>query len=365
MLTEYQRKGLLYLIPLGLIVAGAIFFGSQRRSNPDFEALVDLLSDMPQEERREYPDRPVESEEVIRQRLFRFDPNTIDLRGLMELGFSQRDAAGILNYRDAGKIFRTPADFATCYQVSLAMYERLEPYITIAERFRFQSNNVAAITDDTDLSPRRDSLFLFDPNTLNAEGFRLLGFSVRQADAIISYREMIGGFRSIAEFSECYQVSPEMLERLRPYIEIAPRETVREITLIDVNSADSALLCTVSGIGSVTAGRIVAYRQRLGGFHSIDQLAEVQGVLERNFLNFRQQIFADISKIKKININFATPQELSDHPYIEATLLRRILRNRQLNGNWSTVDEMVKDDTLTATQAEKLGPYLWFDTTEN
>jgi competence protein ComEA len=49
-------------------------------------------------------------------------------------------------------------------------------------------------------------------------------------------------------------------------------------SVVAVNSADQAALETVPGIGPVTALAIIAYRERAGGFSSIDQLLEVDGI---------------------------------------------------------------------------------------
>lgn len=48
--------------------------------------------------------------------------------------------------------------------------------------------------------------------------------------------------------------------------------------LVSLSTADQAALETVPGIGPVTALAILAYRDRAGGFSSIDQLLEVDGI---------------------------------------------------------------------------------------
>ena len=50
--------------------------------------------------------------------LFQFDPNTVSLEELVRLGFSPKQAQVILNYRQAGAVFRVKSDFARCYTVS-------------------------------------------------------------------------------------------------------------------------------------------------------------------------------------------------------------------------------------------------------
>ena len=50
--------------------------------------------------------------------LFAFDPTTVREDELIRLGFTPRQAAGILHYREAGAVFRRAEDFSRCYTVS-------------------------------------------------------------------------------------------------------------------------------------------------------------------------------------------------------------------------------------------------------
>ena len=136
---------------------------------------------------------------------------------------------------------------------------------------------------------------------------------------------------------------------------------------VELNTADSAALRSVSGIGAKTVGAILDYRRRLGGFCRAEQLAEVRGVTESNYERILKQISIDSCRISKIDINFATPKALAEHPYIAPRTLRKILKRRQLKGGWSTLEEMIEDGILTREEADRLHPYLRFGvrTTQN
>ena len=62
---------------------------------------------------------------------FRFDPNTVAVPDLVRLGFTERQAVSIDNYRKKGGIFRRKSDFAKSFVVADSVYARLEPYIDI------------------------------------------------------------------------------------------------------------------------------------------------------------------------------------------------------------------------------------------
>ena len=227
------------------------------------------------------------------------------------------------------------------------------------------------------VASRRDTLFAFDPNRVTQPELEALGFTPGQASAILRYRESGAVFRRPEDFARCYTVPEAMYLRLKPYIRIAgepeepeqTRESARagvpisaDAETIELNGADSAALVAVRGIGPLTAGRIVRYRSRLGGFVRAEQLREIEGMTEKNYRSILQQIRVDSSKIQKIDINFALPKRMKGHPYLEDRLLNRILKYRQLKGGWRSIEDLTEQHILTAEQARRLCPYLCFRT---
>ena len=98
---------------------------------------------------------------------FEFDPNTISHQDLIRLGFSDKQAQVIENYRSKGGKYTSPRDFARMYVVDSSMYARLEPFIKITK---------------LDLNTA-DSLQLIS----------LRGIGPYYAHKIIEYRRRLGG----------------------------------------------------------------------------------------------------------------------------------------------------------------------------
>jgi competence protein ComEA len=56
---------------------------------------------------------------------------------------------------------------------------------------------------------------------------------------------------------------------------------------INLNTATVAQLETLPGIGKATAERILEYRQKAGGFKKVEDLMNVRGIGEKNFLKLK------------------------------------------------------------------------------
>ena len=285
-----------------------------------------------------------------------FDPNTATLDDLLGLGLTKHEAVSLLKYRAAGKVFRIPEDLALCYGISDSLYRRLEPWVRIGRKYAIAPEEYR--TGRILPEPLPPQPFRID--TVSVRYLRAIGaLSKRQAEAFVRWRDL-SGIYDMEELRDCYVVSDSVAAALEPYVifpERKPRPTEQPVEL---NTADSATLRSVNGIGPRTVVSILNYRERLGGFLRAEQLAEVPGVTERNYEKILKQIYCDSCKIRKIDINFASPKVLGKHPYIAPQALRKLLKARQLKGGWSTAGELVEQNILTREEAARLAPYLQF-----
>ena len=286
-----------------------------------------------------------------------FDPNTVQYEELITLGMSRAEAVSLLKFRASGKVFRIREDVALCYGISDSAYQTLKPYINIGAEYRITPREYRSYP-----TRKRDTLTRIAPSpfridTVSVAYLRAIGvFTKRQAEAFIRWRDR-SGFRDIEEVRACYVVDDSVATALEPYILFPERDLSPYEAPVDINTADSARLTEVVGIGAKTASATVRYRERLGGFVRVEQLAEVKGVTESNYEKILQQICCKGVAIRKIDINFATPSEL-EHPYIGPKLVRKITKQRQLKGGWTCTQELVKENILTQEEAERLAPYV-------
>jgi len=75
-----------------------------------------------------------------------------------------------------------------------------------------------------------------------------------------------------------------------------PKAAASETRPIDINTADSAALESVPGIGKSLSQRILTFREKNGPFQSVDDLLKVQGVGEKSIQKLRP--YLTVSKAK-------------------------------------------------------------------
>jgi competence ComEA-like helix-hairpin-helix protein len=162
-----------------------------------------------------------------------------------------------------------------------------------------------------------------------------------------------------------YSISPAAYKRLEPYINlpIGPAYHTNKAKLgevIEINTADSARLTMIRGIGPAFARRIIHYRERVGGFCSKEQLKEVYGIDEEKYNQIKQGVAVDRKHIIKVNINTATFNELRRFPYLSFKQMDAIIAYRDEHGNYNALTDLKNIAILNDGILRKIGPYLVF-----
>lgn len=219
-------------------------------------------------------------------------------------------------------------------------------------------------------------VFFFDPNTASVADWVRLGIKPRTAQTIQKYIAKGGKFYKPEDIKKIYGLSAKDVERLVPYVSIQgakkqypqyePKENTEQKNYsnhyaaqkTDINLADTSAFIALPGIGSKLAKRIIAYREKLGGFYSVEQISETYFLPDSTFQRIKPYLVADSKAIKKININSASLNEMKSHLYIKYLMANAIFQYRQQHGNYNSVEEIKKIMTVTDDFYEKVFPYL-------
>lgn len=218
----------------------------------------------------------------------------------------------------------------------------------------------------------------FDPNEADSTELSRLGLSPYVVRNILKYRQKGGRFRTPESFSRIYGLEQEQFETLKPYIRIAMPKvaeikevdtmTVRKVvekkpfkypegTLVDVNSADTTELKKIPGIGSGIAKAIVAYRSRLGGFYSLEQLTEIEYITPSLVKWFK----LEGPVLRPLKVNKAGLEALRAHPYLNFYQAKVIVEHRRKKGQLKSLSQLSLYEEFTEKDLERLSAYLKFD----
>jgi DNA uptake protein ComE-like DNA-binding protein len=286
--------------------------------------------------------------------LFYFDPNTADEATLVELGLSEKVAHTIANFRSKGGRFRQAEDFKKIWGLPEAEFERLLPYIQINETTNTAKSISAANTNT--------QLFAFDPNTATEADFKNLGLPHWTIKSILNFREKGGAFRKPEDFKKIYTLSEADYERLAPFVQIsstplATAEAPRPVTYsggttyvgkptpkgpIDINRAPVEMWKTLPGIGEGRARQIVNFREKLGGFLSVAQVAETMGLPDSIFQQAKPFLELGSTDLHRLNINTLSAADLEKHPYISKKQADLMVNYREQNGGFRSIQDIEK-----------------------
>jgi competence protein ComEA len=205
------------------------------------------------------------------------------------------------------------------------------------------------------------TLSKFNPNGLSVQQWVALGLTERQATIIKNYEAKGGRFYKAADLKKIYGLTQQDYNRLAPYINLpSGNYSTAGKSIVELNTADSAKLTTVQGIGPAFATRIIYYRERLGGFINKEQLKDIYGLDDIKYKEISSSLRVNPAHIRKISINTVTFDKLRLMPYLSYKQVNAIIEYRKQHGNYASVKDLKNIAILDDVILRKIGPYLVF-----
>jgi DNA uptake protein ComE-like DNA-binding protein len=253
-------------------------------------------------------------------KLFRFDPNTATAETLVQLGFSERQAATLINYRNAGARFRKPSDIFRVYGIDTVFAARLVPWIGISP---VETRGAA------------------EGRTPEAGSWSHR--SGRMSTEATKKNPGTGSTRQAAHMSSA---------------DSDLKSPGKSVAVIDLNRCSAEDLLKLPGIGEVLSARIVKYRDLLGGYVSVAQLSEVYGLDSSAVENISGRVKVSGEVIRVISLDTCSWGQMARHPYLGPEAARAIMKYRSLVGGGFDVDDLVLQRVISSEQAARIAPYV-------
>ncbi|UFH31803.1 helix-hairpin-helix domain-containing protein [Chryseobacterium sp. C-71] len=260
----------------------------------------------------------------------KFNPDHLSQTDWENIGFSEKQAAAILKYKSyLGGSFVSKEKFKECFIINEENYAKLEPYLILPSKTPANFNAYAGKSNSFKSKTPQTS---FDPNTLDVNGWMALGFSEKQANVIVNYRDrnLKGSFKTLDDIKNCFVISAEKFEELKPYIKLNAstmaknstdkkpefKQEKTDFSKTDMNSITFKQLLEF-GLDEKSAGSMIGFRKKLGGFMTKEQILETYNIDKELLQKLLSIAPLDNSKVERYTLVDAPEEWLKNHPYFK------------------------------------------------
>lgn len=254
----------------------------------------------------------------------------------------------------------------------------LDSLVAILEQQRSEEKSQQLLAKET------STFISFDPNIATREVLEQNNIPQWLVDRIIKYRDRGGKFLKKDDLLKIYGFPVDLHTSLYSYIRLPEQyrressnkvkykstknsnhktqsQSYRKTEKMNINTVDSITLQQIFGIGEVLSARIVRFREKLGGFHSLDQLSEIYHISPEVVQNLKDNSFLPPdNNVNKVNINADEVSTLASHPYISFSLARAIVKHREMYGSFNSLNDCQEVYLMEDSIIQKLRPYLNF-----
>jgi DNA uptake protein ComE-like DNA-binding protein len=211
----------------------------------------------------------------------------------------------------------------------------------------------------------------FSPSESSEEVWQRAGLSEKKAKSVLKYLQQGGRINSAGDLDKINCLNDGERKMLREQLHF-PADTMkgrtkvreslmRQPAIVELNSADTAQLMTLPGIGKWFARKIIERRDQLGGFYDEQQLLEVYRMTQGKIDSLYDYVRIHSQNIRRIRINHVHPDTLAMHPYIRRKLAHTICSYRDKHGRYRDIEALKRAVILDSMQLQKLSYYLSFD----
>ena len=207
----------------------------------------------------------------------------------------------------------------------------------------------------------------FNPNTYKLSDWINLGLSEKQSVVILKFTAR--GIYTEEDLKRIFVIPEVLFELIRDSVVYPKRfkksphqesfkNQVKQITQINLNTADTTEFMKIYGIGAFYAKQIIRYREKLGGYFTKEQLFEVWKMTTEAYGKIKDHVFISEKDVKRININSVTIEELKVHPYLKWNQANSIIKMRIQRNGFKNIEEIKESVLIDPETYEKLFPYL-------
>jgi competence ComEA-like helix-hairpin-helix protein len=348
--TSRERKGLTVLL---LITALLLLFNYltpflYRPKPVDYSALFASL---------EYPKMDIRKSTEDANKFVEiapFDVNAITAEGLQEMGLSKSVAKAWINYRNALGEFKRIEELEKVYGLERHWLETNRAHL-LFKKVKVDPN----IADQTD----HKAAGLNDESIVSLQKYKNRGGTIYRKEELAYLAGTDDS--SLFQLESAVEIESEFLPPLLVSDTFSTKkfaeetEIERENVKIDINDSNEYQWQQIKGVGPFYARSIVKYRNLLGGFSEIEQVAETYNLPDSVFQAIRPFLISS-PVVKKMPINTISVDSLRLHPYLNWKQASIMVNYRNNHGPFKEIADFYKIRVFDSTFVKKIEPYIVF-----
>lgn len=257
----------------------------------------------------------------------------------------------------------------------VAFYNIIE-YQLWSTDFTLPTITVNPLDDDFENEKIRNNItkqFSDKPISIDTAGISALtaiGFSKYQARIIFNYIQKGGTIYTRKDLAKIYSIDQKTIDLTQSKIIFSdstsrksPQKSnpffVKKVPKkVELNSCDSAALDSVFFMSSYLAGRIINYRNRIGGFFELTQIQLIYGIDSTVYAKISTHLSLDSANVIRIDLNKVSLEKLAQHPYIGYKLAKVMVNYRAQHGPFKSKSDLKKIILINEEIFRKIERYI-------
>ena len=285
--------------------------------------------------------------------LFFFDPDKVDSLQLASLGLPKDVARRWVHYTKKGWTLLQKRGCSEDLWIGKELVGKSE---------RIHDRSAPGREEEPLQMP--DVYYAFMPDTMGVDRWKEWGLSEAQAYSVVNYLGKIDEPLTWPNLEKIYVLDDEFRERIKPWVRFETShnnlDSVQSEKL-NVNTMDAEDLGRISNWPSWKIDRLITFRDRLGGFHTLEQIYGIHGLDSAELRHLESRLSLQGVQLSKCFVNMEPVDSLARHPYISFSQAYELIRFRDHVRPLRNLDELRRLRVFSLKELEFLGPYLSFD----
>jgi len=225
-LNRRERNGVIAVITLLFILLVVKYFiiykYNPTTTSVNVIALDEIAANLAEQNNSSSKDNYITTSIPNAGKLFNFNPNLITYEEAITLGFPEKTAHILINYRNKGGKFYNAEGLKKLYGMNVILFDRLKSFVLIDKKNSFAEKFKSDKNENRFASNKKQNITLEINSADSLQWMQLRGIKAGRARMILKYKNMLGGFYSIEQLKEVYTFNDSLYNSIKANLTVNP-----------------------------------------------------------------------------------------------------------------------------------------------